>query len=199
MWLIWDKWQDSIDYRSMQIKIESSNSNEKVENEIHNALNEAYELLRNVRDSWNKQLYKKFRQEYKDLFSEIKKSLKSDRDFSKYERLSILLELWDVIKLAEKEWIDEKRSIFDKLLWRYKDNSDSKKKAQDLLDMNIDDYDKEMAIVALKHLNKNYHKIKDATKADKFWEKITINRTISTLRNKAEVNYFQEKLIKIII
>ncbi len=199
MWLIWDKWQDSIDYRSMQIKIESSNSNEKIENEIHKALNEAYELLRSVRDSGNEELYKRFRQEYIDLYSEIKKSLKSNRDFSKSERLSILLELWDIIKSAEKEWVIEKRSIFDKLLWRHKDNSDSKEKAKDLLDMDIDDYDKEMAIVALEHLNKNYHTTKDATKADKFWEKVTINRSISTLRNKAEVNYFQEKLIKIII
>ncbi len=197
MGLIWEKWQDSINYRSLQINIESSNSNEKIENEIHQDLNEAYELLRSVRDSGNKELYKKFRQEYLDLYNEIKNALKSNKKFSKSERLSILLELWDIIKLAEDNWIKEKRSLFDKLLWRHKDNSKSKEKAQKLLEKNIKVFTKKEAIIALSYLNKNYSRYSKSNDTNKLFT--FFYDTIQNLDDKYEVRLFQEKLIKMVL
>ncbi len=103
---------ESVKYHSISILVWD-------DNEIQSALKEWYELLKWVKESWNKELYNKFLKEYKDLRRSIMEAKKDSMIISEKEREKILIELADIITLAEEHNIEEKKwhhsNIWDKI------------------------------------------------------------------------------------
>lgn len=177
------------------------------DNEIQSALKEWYEILKMVKDKWNNELYKKFSKEYEDLEKSIKIAIEDDKKISIWERTRIMLELWDVIKLAEDNWIIEKKWFFDNLVSKSGDfvkstnTKDIKEKSKNLKDKKIENYSKEEAHYALTYLNENYLDTTKYKVVDSSTEKLlTLNyKTINKLDDQYEVRLFQELLVEKIL
>lgn len=194
--------QDSLEKYKLIAKVESSESDEKTENDVNSALKEAADILKSVRKTWNKVLLAKFEREQKELEISIMKSLAEDKKITKDELIEIKLELSDIIKLAEKNNIGETTSLFSKWTNRFTwaDNNIIKKGVRKISGKDINGkWSKNEAKIALEHLNKEYFQTNDGSMldVDKF-----INfedKNINQLDDKREFRIFQEKLINIFL
>lgn len=163
------------------------------DNEMQSALKEGYELLRKAEKTWNKKLYEDFKREYDELEKVMKETIADSKRISKEERAKIMLELWDIVHLAEKNWIVEKKwltsSFWDWIKWT--NTQEAKEKAQNLRNKNVNEFTKDEAISAMEYLSKNYKRFKVAEDSDKI---ALFYSTINELDDQYEVRKFQEKL-----
>ena len=174
-------------------QIEASKSSEKIENEVKSYLNEAKLIMENVKDDlWkDHEMYQRFEEEYDELRWTIKNSLDHGREFSKKERMSIMLELWDIVELADDQWVDTSGSGWDhftkNLFWS--DTNWALDKVEWFLSKDISEYSIDEAEVILEHLNKEYWDFEEWNFA---W---TDEENISDLADKKDVNVYQDRLI----
>ena len=129
-------------------------------NEVQWVIKEALAILDIVKAKWNTDLYLKFRKNYEELFRLITQSYENDKKISLAERQEIVLELSDVIKLAQSENIIEEKDLQTKVKdWFERSSaSDSKEKSLDLRTKPAKDYTSDEALWAISYLNKNYQK-----------------------------------------
>lgn len=164
-------------------------------NDIQSQLKEWWEILKSVKDKvWvDDELYKKFEKEYKDLYDSIKKSFTNEKNFSKEKRAQIMLELSDIVSLAESNWIIEKKWVASKI-WdfiKWTDTNTQKEKAISFRDKKVGEYSKEEAIAAINYLSNNYWKYSNKS------AKVSVfHSTINELDDQHEVRLFQDELIK---
>ncbi len=174
-------------------QIEASKSSQKIENEVKSYLNEAKLIMENVKDDlWkDHEMYQRFEEEYDELRWTIKSSLDHGREFSKKERMSIMLELWDIVELADDEWVDTSWSGWDhftkNLFWS--DTDWALDKVEWFLNKDISEYSIDEAQVILEHLNKEYWDFEEWNFA---W---TDEENIADLADKKDVNVYQDRLI----
>lgn len=163
------------------------------DNEVQSALKEGYELLKKAEKVGNKELYEKFRKEYSELEASTKQAISDNRSISKQERAKIMLELSDIVELAEKNWISDEKAWYSKLWdkWKKTDTKDAKEKANALRNKNVNEYTSDEAISAIEYLSKNYKNYKVAESSDKI---AIFYDTINELDDQYEVRKFQEKL-----
>jgi len=177
----------------LTIQIETSKSPEKIQNEVKSYLNEAKIIMENVKnDLWeDHEMYQRFEEEYGELRWTIKNSLDHGREFSKKERMSIMLELWDIVELANEESVDTGTSGWDhftkNLFWS--DTNSALDKVQWFLDKDISDYSIDEAQVILEHLNKEYWDFQEWNFA---W---TDEESMADLADKKDINAYQDRLI----
>lgn len=183
--------------------IEMSKSDEKTENEISSVLLEA-KSIKNKAKKLNQKLAEKFEKEYEEVRKSIKNALDDDRKFSKIERMEIMLELSDMMKIANDNNIDNSLSWYNRIrediLWANTD--DIKEKTIKITEKNIEDYSKEEAIWALEYLNNNYLKYSESNiwwRAEELLENISGTESIKDIDTRDEVRIFQEKLIEKIL
>ena len=145
-------------------------------NEVQWVIKEALVILDIVKAKWNTDLYLKFRKNYEELFRLITQSYENDKKISLAERQEIVLELSDVIKLAQSENIIEEKDLQTKVKdWFERSSaSDSKEKSLDLRTKQAKDYTSDEALWAISYLNKNYQK---------FW-KVQANSTEDSYLSK---------------
>lgn len=178
-------------------QIEHSKSPEHIQNEVKSNLNEAKIIMDNVeKEVWkNHPIYQKFDQEYNELRNTIKSWLDQGREFSQKERMEIILELWDIIELANEHDIDDSASWFNKMrrnmFWA--DTDAAKEKANKLREKDISEYTIEESITVLEHLNKEYW---DYNEWNYAWFD---EENISDLADKKDINVYQERLISKIL
>ncbi len=169
-------------------------------NDIQAQLKEGREIMKAVKQKlWKEHpLYQQFDREYKELYETIKASYQSEKSFSQAERTKILLELWDMISLAEKEWIIEKKWVFS-WFWdvlKKTDTQEAKNQAQSLRNKKIQEYSQEESIAAMEYLSNNYTKYKPVWN-DKITKWITfMYSSINELDDQYEARLFQEDLMK---
>ncbi len=170
-------------------------------NDIQSQLKEWWEILKSVKEkAWkNSEIYKKFEKEYNDLYENIKKAFESEKEFSKEERTKIMLELWDIIKMAQENNIIEKKWVVSKVwdLFRRTNTENEKQKTIDFLEKDFDKYSQEEAIAAIDYLSWKYSSYKKVDwnfdkVASKFWNYSNINQ----IDDRYEAKLAQEKLIK---
>ncbi len=177
-------------------------------NEIQSALKEWWEILLAIEAKYWKDsaLYRQFEKEYRDLYETIKSSFEDDKKFSQEERAKIIFELWDVVLLAQKEWIREKKAWYSRLWdWAKGTNTNEvKQKAEALRDKKVEDFSVDEAISAMNYLSVNYKNYDETSKwednvskakrwaAQLLWSYSTINE----LDDRHEVRLFQDKLIQ---
>ncbi|MDD3145633.1 MAG: hypothetical protein PHV23_06035 [Candidatus Gracilibacteria bacterium] len=179
-------------------------------NEIQSALKDAYELIKGVKEEKEKsknnptryieleKLQNKFIKEYIDLEIEIKKAITDDNKISEKERTRIMLELGDMIKIADESSIVEDKNKASKIGDWFKGTNTKKVKDTviELTKKDVEKYSKEEAKAALEYLNKNYITGK-WNKQSSFGNSVSIfNNNINDLDDLGEVNIFQEKLLK---
>ncbi|MFK7780183.1 MAG: hypothetical protein QM490_03460 [Candidatus Gracilibacteria bacterium] len=190
-------------YRKYKLitQVESSNSDEQSENDVNSSLKEADDILKSVRKSGNTKLLEKFEKENEELRKSIIESLKKDNKITLDELTKIKLELFDVIRLAEKNDIIETTSWFSKLTNNFTgaDNKTIKEKSNDIFTKILSTFSKDEAVGALEYLNDKYSNFEEASRLGKAYEVIVGNNSIDELDNKYEVNVFQETLIKKIL
>lgn len=181
----------------LTFQIETSNSPEKIEDEVKSYLNEAKLIMANVKDDlWkDHEMYQRFQEEYSELRHTIKTSLDHGREFSKQERLSIMLELWDIVELANDQWVATSSSGFSyftkNLLWA--DTNEALDTVESFLEKDISEYSLDESLAVLNHLNKQYWDYEDGSFA------LTDEENISDLSDKQDVNVYQERLISKIL
>ncbi len=167
------------------------------DNEVQSALKEWYEILKRVKETWNNDLYNKFKQEYIDLEKSIQEAIKNDKKISKEERIKIMSELTDIVLLAENEKIGDETNLWNRLVskvWDYSKGTNTKieySKISNFLnkDINSSDWNYETVKKALDYTNKIY-----TSKPDwKIWYERT---SLSELTDKKDINIFQGKLIE---
>lgn len=201
MW-IWEK----TEYHTLQLAIESSNSEEWVENSVYWAYKEWYELLKSSKTYPD--LHKKFTKEYEDLRSSILSALSDDRIFTQSELLKIKLELNNLQVLAEANWLTPKKNVWSKI-WDTFHGAKSWEIANKIsLDLtkikekNIGDYSIDEQKWILEYLNSNYWSFTwDSNDYMNKWfsylkEKVWLITTLWSLESKRDVNIFQIELIK---
>lgn len=170
-------------------------------NDIQSQLKEWWEILLAVKEKYWKEhdLYKKFEKEYKDLYEAIKTAIESQKTFSQEERAKIVMELGDVVKLAQNNWIIEKKNWYSDL-WDVLKNTNTeqaKKEALSFRDKNVKNYTKAEAISAMEYLSSKYVEYKDVWNDDKLSKWLTFQySTINQLDDRYEVRLFQDELIK---
>lgn len=170
-------------------------------NDIQSQLKEWWEILKSVKEkAWkDSDIYKKFEKEYKELYETIKKAFESEKAFSQEERVKIMLELWDMIKLAEEKDIIEKK-WFSSRVWDFLrgTNTETQKEiALSFRDKKIDSYSLDESIAAINYLSNNYWKYKEIKKDDSITKWITLSyHTINELGDQYEVRLFQDMLIE---
>lgn len=114
------------EYAKLSLKIEKHN-------EIQSALKEAYELTKSVKEERDKSkndpkryqeldnMLNSFVKEYKDLEKSIISAINNDKKITEEEKAKIMLELADIVSLAEKSWIKESKNrwsrLWDKIKW----------------------------------------------------------------------------------
>ncbi|MDP5039124.1 MAG: hypothetical protein NWP80_01620 [Candidatus Gracilibacteria bacterium] len=180
---------------------------EKEINFSKTVLNESIRILSIVENSGNKELYNKFLEEHKDVFRSIVYAKKEGKEISIYERKKILLELSDMVKLAEVNGIDKykkENSIINKisnLLGKNKKEEENKKSlSNDIRKNNINSMDREEAIITLEYLNSNYYSFHETNEEnsiiDKGLGKIYTATNIENIKNKTQLHNFQKALIQ---
>lgn len=168
--------------------------------DIQSQLKEGWEIMKAVKEKvWkNHPLYQQFDKEYKELYETIKASYQSEKSFSQVERSKILLELSDMIHLAEKEWIIEKKGHFS-WWWdvlKKTNTQEAKNQALSFRSKKVQEYSQDEAIAAMEYLSYNYKKYKEVTD-DKVTKWITfMYSTVADLDDQYEVRLFQEELMK---
>lgn len=171
-------------------------------NDIQSALKEWKEILDAVKDK-APDLYKDFKKEYDELREKVYEAVKETKKVSKTARLEVMLELSDMVVMAENNWIKEKLGFWEATINRLRgiNIEEWKLNANETREKSISEYSKEEAIWALNYLNRRYW-------TDKQWNKInTWNfdkvfssyNSISEIDNKYEARYVQTELIKIIL
>lgn len=171
-------------------------------NDIQSALKEWKEILDAVKDK-APDLYKDFKKEYDELREKVYEAVKETKKVSKTARLEVMLELSDMVVMAENNWIKEKLGFWEATINRLRgiNIEEWKLNANETREKSISEYSKEEAIWALNYLNRRYW-------SDKQWNKInTWNfdkvfssyNSISEIDNKYEARYVQTELIKIIL
>lgn len=133
--------------------------------ETESALKEAWEILKWVKKKWNQELFEKFQIEYDKVYNSIKIAIEDDKQISIQERKKIMIELWYMVELAEKESIIESKWFLSSLgdVWKNTDTNKAKEESKNILNKNISIYSKEDALWALDYLNSNYSKYPDFT------------------------------------
>ena len=133
--------------------------------ETESALKEAWEILKWVKKKWNQELFEKFQIEYDKVYNSIKIAIEDDKQISIQERKKIMIELWYMVELAEKESIIESKWFISSLddFRKKTDTNKAKEEAKNILNKNISIYSKEDALWALDYLNSNYSKYPDFT------------------------------------
>lgn len=172
-------------------------------NDIQSQLKEWWEILSAVKLKYGKEheLFKKFEKEYRDLYQSIKEAFESEKTISQEERSKIMLELSDVVSLAQSHWIIEKKWNISKIgdFLRKTNTKQEKEKALSFRDKNIKEYSLEDSIAALSYLNQNY-KTWSWSQKSTLWNSVAINyHTINELDDFWEVNMFQELLLEKIL
>lgn len=137
------------------------------DNETQSALKEAWIILKTVKKTWNEELYNKFSKNYQELYNLIIDSKKSEAQISISERQQIILELSEMIKLAQNSQIDDSESFWARLWDSIKstDLTDIKTKSEWLRGKDISQYSLDDSIWAITFLNRNYQNYKE------IWEK----------------------------
>lgn len=170
-------------------------------NDVQSQLKEGWEIMLAVSAKvWkNHPLYQKFEKEYKELYEVIHQWYESEKTFSQEERAKILLELWDMVDLAEKNGIIEKKGTFS-WFWdvlKRTDTKEAKEKATEFRDKKVSNYTIAEAISAMEYLNWKYWTYKQVWNDDKLSKWITFNySTINELDDQYEVRLFQDELSK---
>lgn len=160
-------------------------------------LREWWEILKAVEKKlWkNNELYTRFYAEYQELYRAINKASKQVKNISQSKRQYIMMELWDIVSLAQRQGIIESRWLTSRWLDLFvsSDPKDEKEKAINFRDKKIDDYTRSEAITAMNFLSNNYkHYTWDESDATKL---ITFRySSINELDDKYEVRLFQDKL-----
>lgn len=174
------------------------------DNEIQSALKEWWEILLSIdKKQWkDSEIYKKFEKEYKDLYEVIDSAFEDDKQFSQEERSKIMFELWDIIALAQDNWIVEKKwrisRLWDFLKWT--NTNEVKQKAEALREKKVNDFSVDEAISAMEYLNSNYSdptKYKPVKNDDYVSKWLTFQySSINELDDQYEVRKFQDELLK---
>lgn len=186
-----------VDYKMLSEKVWK-------DNDIQSALKEAYELLKRAKQSWNDELFNKFLSEYEELRRTILSSVQESKHISEVERAQIMLELWDVIELAQESGIKEKKWILSHIwdVFKWTDTIEAKNKSQSFREKSIDDYSLDEAIWALQYTNNNYQKYQSSNISaswEMFLENFSSTDSIDDIDTREEANIFQEKLIQKIL
>lgn len=169
-------------------------------NDIQSQLKEWWEILLWVKEKYGKnhELYQKFEKEYKDLYDTIRQAFETEKSFSQEQRAKIMMELWDIVSLAEEKWVIEKKAWYSKFWDRSKwmNPEEAKNKALAFRDKKIQDYSQEEALAAMSYLSNSYTKYKEVWD-DKVTKWITfMYSSINELDDQYEVRLFQEELMK---
>ena len=170
---------------------EDNKEEQRIEETLHASLKEANLIKEKVKEP---ELKKKFQQEYNELENTILESVNNDLQISYKERMSIMLELSDVITLAEEHDISTDFRKRDSFWWVFSWVSESDVKwveneAKNLRNKDISEYSIDEAQVILEHLNKEYWDFEEWNFA---W---TDEENISDLADKKDINVYQDRLI----
>lgn len=169
-------------------------------NDIQSQLKEWWEILLWVKEKYGKnhELYQKFEKEYKDLYDTIRQAFETEKSFSQEQRAKIMMELWDIVSLAEEKWVIEKKAWYSRF-WdqrKWMNPEEAKNKALAFRNKKIQDYSQEEAIAAMGYLSNSYTKYKEVWD-DKVTKWITfMYSSINELDDQYEVRLFQQDLMK---
>lgn len=156
--------------------------NNQTQKDVNNMLEDATSIFEQVQQKWDKKLLAKIKEEYKELKESISASIKDDWNINKRELTKLQLEYWNIISIARRHGLMEQ-------------NSSLRKQAEQLLKKDVKEFTIDEAKWALEYLNQNYTNFEKATKKDKLLNKFLWTNSLYELKNKANVNSFQEKLI----
>lgn len=170
-------------------------------NDIQSQLKEWWEILLAVKSKhWkDSELYKQFEKEYRDLYQTIKEAFESEKTFSQEERAKIIMELWDVVTLAQNKGVVEKKGTLSKIgdFLRNTDTQNEKEKALSFREKKVQEYTQTEAVSAMEYLSSKYWEYKDVWNDDKLSKWLTFQySTINQLDDRYEVRLFQDELIK---
>ncbi len=180
------------------MSLDTNKQNEQTENTAfeNEIKNEASRILWLAKKTWNEILISKFEKEYKDLETQINKSIQNNNNITGSKLTRIKLEFSNIISLADKnDLIEWNLTHKAKTIWK----DTIREKSQGMFNKVVYSYTKEEAIWTLEYLNDEYSNFKNATFVDKSFAQAMSDNSIDELKTNYEVKLFQEILIKKIL
>ncbi len=129
------EWIWKVEYHNLSLQVESHN-------DIQSALKEAYELTKWVKKERDKSknnpsrykeldnMLNSFIKEYRELEKAIIDAINNDKKITEKEKTKIMFELSDIVSLAEKWWIKERKNIWSKVWDKWKGTDTEKARSE---------------------------------------------------------------------
>ncbi len=129
------EWIWKVEYHNLSLQVESHN-------DIQSALKEAYELTKWVKKERDKSknnpsrykeldnMLNSFIKEYRELEKAIIDAINNDKKITEKEKTKIMFELSDIVSLAEKLWIKERKNIWSKVWDKWKGTDTEKARSE---------------------------------------------------------------------
>lgn len=190
----------SLDAPILKNNIRTSETEQTLKDQVESQLKLAEYILRWAKDKYTESsdIYKRIKTEQDELKNSIQSTLNDNNKTTQDEMLKLKLELWDILHIASEEGIHEKEWFFSNKWWdniTWVNRTQAENDTDDMLNKDISELKKspQEAFIILNHLNTEYNDYQE-------WSTTLLDKsTLRDLKDKTEVEQFQEKLIDIIL